>query len=157
MSVTEATPIQRATLPANLCLGGRLVPASSGATFDVRNPATGAVIAEVANATAQDANHALDLAVDAGREWAVTAPRVRSELLRAAFDLVVSRSEEFADLITADMGKPQAESMAEVAYGAEFLRWFGEEPVRINGRNQSAPNGTGHIATVKMPVGPAPL
>ena len=154
MTPTKATPSQRATLPTDLWLGGRLVPASTGATFDVRNPATSAIIAEVADATAQDARHALDLAVEAGGEWADTAPRVRSELLRLAFDLVLSRAEEFADLITAEMGKPQGESMAEVAYGAEFLRWFGEEAVRINGRNQLAPNGTGHIATAKMPVGP---
>ena len=93
-------------------------------------------------------------AADAQQAWADTAPRVRGELLRAAFDLLVSRTDEFAELITLEMGKPLRESGAEVAYGAEFLRWFGEEAVRINGRNQIPPNGNGYFVTTKVPVGP---
>jgi succinate-semialdehyde dehydrogenase/glutarate-semialdehyde dehydrogenase len=154
MSTTKASPMGAATLTTELWLGGRTAAAHSGSTFPVHNPATGAVIAEVADASARDAVHALELAADAQRRWADTAPRVRGELLRAAFELLVSRTAEFAELITLEMGKPLRESVAEVNYGAEFLRWFSEEAVRINGRNQVPPNGNGYLVTTKVPVGP---
>jgi len=154
MSTTKASPMGAATLTTELWLGGRTAPAHSGSTFPVHNPATGALIAEVADASARDAVHALELAADAQRRWADTAPRVRGELLRAAFELLVSRTAEFAELITLEMGKPLRESVAEVNYGAEFLRWFSEEAVRINGRNQVPPSGNGYLFTTKVPVGP---
>ncbi len=87
--------------------------------------------------------------------WAATAPRVRAELLRKAFELVHERADEFALLMTLEMGKPLAESRGEVTYGAEFLRWFSEEAVRITGRFGENPEGTGQIVVSHAPVGPS--
>ncbi len=84
---------------------------------------------------------ALDAAVAAQDGWAATDPRERGEILRRAFELLVSRGEDFALLMTLEMGKPLAEARAEVTYGAEFLRWFSEEAVRVSGRYSVAPRG----------------
>ncbi|MFD9826448.1 NAD-dependent succinate-semialdehyde dehydrogenase [Tsukamurella tyrosinosolvens] len=142
------------SVPTGLWLKGASTPSESGRTFDVINPATGEVLASVANATPADATAALDAASAVADEWAATAPRVRAEILRAAFDAVTARADDFALLMTLEMGKILPESRGEVAYGAEFLRWFSEEAVRIGGRTATAPAGTGEIAVVKEPVGP---
>ena len=97
----------------------------------------------------------MDAAANAQASWAATAPRVRGELLRRAFDLVIERADEFALLMTLEMGKPLAESRGEVTYGAEFLRWFSEEAVRITGRFGQNPEGTGQIVVSHAPVGPS--
>src|SRR6185312_8161890 len=90
----------------------------------------------------------------AQRGWAKTAPRLRAEILRRAFELVTERAEDFALTMTLEMGKPLAESRGEVAYGAEFLRWFSEEAPRISGRYSTAPDGANRLMVVKRPVGP---
>ncbi|MEN0135443.1 MAG: NAD-dependent succinate-semialdehyde dehydrogenase [Rhodococcus sp. (in: high G+C Gram-positive bacteria)] len=141
-------------VPTNLWLGGRQVPASSGATLPVRDPATGEIITYVADADPRDGLHALDLATAAQKEWASTAPRARADILRNAFDLLRQRSEDFAQIMTLEMGKALPESRGEVAYGAEFLRWFSEEAVRLTGRYTGAPSGRGRILVTKAPVGP---
>ncbi|MFC9557520.1 NAD-dependent succinate-semialdehyde dehydrogenase [Rhodococcus sp. NPDC056960] len=141
-------------VPTDLWLGGRQVPASSGATLPVRDPATGEIIAYVADADPSDGLHALDLATAAQKEWASTAPRTRADILRNAFDLLRQRSEDFAQIMTLEMGKALQESRGEVAYGAEFLRWFSEEAVRLAGRYTGAPSGGGRILVTKAPVGP---
>ena len=123
--------------------------------FDVLNPATGDVIAAIADATPQDGMDALAAAAGAQDAWASTAPRVRAELLRALFDRVHELRDVFATLMTLEMGKPLAESYGEVTYGAEFLRWYSEEAVRINGRYTPSPEGNLRILTLKRPVGPA--
>src|SRR6185503_4505936 len=87
-------------------------------------------------------------------EWAVHAPRERGEILRRAYESMVARADELALVMTLEMGKPLAESKAEVTYAAEFLRWFSEEAVRIEGRFGTAPNGIGRLITMKQPVGP---
>ncbi|EMY35987.1 succinate-semialdehyde dehydrogenase (NAD(P)+), partial [Arthrobacter crystallopoietes BAB-32] len=89
--------------------------------------------------------------------WAKTAPRERGEILRRAFELVTERAEDFALLMTLEMGKPLAEARGEVAYGAEFLRWFSEEAVRIDGRFGTAPDGKNRLLVQKKPVGPCLL
>src|SRR6476661_5520525 len=122
-----------ASVPTGLLIGGQWVDASDGGTFDVHDPATGEVLATLASATSQDAVAALDAADAAQASWARTAPRVRSEILRRAFDLITERAEDFARLMTLEMGKPLAEARGEVTYGAEFLRWFSEEAVRAFG------------------------
>jgi succinate-semialdehyde dehydrogenase/glutarate-semialdehyde dehydrogenase len=96
----------------------------------------------------------MDAASGAQAAWAATPARQRSELLRRAFDLLQERRDEFALLMTLEMGKPLAESYGEVAYGAEFLRWFSEEAVRIAGRYGSTPEGTGRMIISQRPVGP---
>ena len=127
----------------------------TGGTFDVRDPATGAVIRTIADATPDDGIRALDAAVAAQDAWAATAPRTRSDILRRAFDLVQERKEDLALLMTLEMGKPLAEARGEVVYGGEFLRWFSEEAVRITGRYGSNPEGTGHMVVSQRPVGPS--
>jgi succinate-semialdehyde dehydrogenase/glutarate-semialdehyde dehydrogenase len=153
--VDEATLL--ASLPSGLFIGGAWRDASGGATFDVADPATGRTIATIADASPDDGITALDAAVDAAAEWAATAPRVRAEILRRAFDLLQERKLEMATLMTLEMGKPFAESLGEVAYGGEFLRWFSEEAVRITGRYGVNPEGTGRTIVSQHPVGPCYL
>nr|WP_216851932.1 NAD-dependent succinate-semialdehyde dehydrogenase [Herbiconiux sp. VKM Ac-2851] len=141
-------------IPTQLFIAGRWVDALSGATLDVDDPATGRVIASIADAGVEDGALALDAAVAAQESWAATAPRVRGEILRGAFDLLQQRKEDAALLMTLEMGKPLAEARGEVAYGGEFLRWFGEEAVRITGRYGSNPEGTGRMIVTQRPVGP---
>lgn len=142
------------SVPDGLLIGGRWRPAASGATLSVADPATGATIRTIADAGVEDGAAALDAAVDAAADWAATPARVRGEILRRAFDLLQDRKEEFALLMTLEMGKPLAESRGEVAYGGEFLRWFSEEAARITGRYGSNPEGTGRIIVSQHPVGP---
>ena len=144
-------------VPTGLLVGGRWQPAESGATFDVRDPATGDVVAQVADAGPADGLRALDAAVEAGPAWAATAPRERADVLRRAFDLVIEHADDLALLMTVEMGKPLAESRGEVTYGAEFLRWFSEEAVRVAGRYGTNPEGTGRTLTLQRPVGPCLL
>jgi succinate-semialdehyde dehydrogenase/glutarate-semialdehyde dehydrogenase len=99
----------------------------------------------------------MDAAAAAQADWAKTAPRERGEILRRAFELVTERAEDFALLMTLEMGKPLAEARGEVAYGAEFLRWFSEEAVRIGGRYATAPDGKNRLLVQKKPVGPCLL
>ncbi len=153
--VDEATLL--ASLPSGLFIGGEWRDASGAATFDVADPATGRTIATIADASPDDGITALDAAVDAAAEWAATAPRVRAEILRRAFDLLQERKLEIATLMTLEMGKPFAESLGEVAYGGEFLRWFSEEAVRITGRYGVNPEGTGRTIVSQHPVGPCYL
>ncbi|MCT1478175.1 NAD-dependent succinate-semialdehyde dehydrogenase [Microbacterium sp. p3-SID336] len=143
------------SIPTGLFIGGEWIDGETGATFDVQDPATGAVIRTIADATPADGIRALDAAVAAQDEWAATAPRVRSEILRRAFDLVQAHKEDLALLMTLEMGKPLAEARGEVAYGGEFLRWFSEEAVRISGRYGINPEGTGHMVVSQRPVGPS--
>ncbi|WP_137723480.1 NAD-dependent succinate-semialdehyde dehydrogenase [Prescottella subtropica] len=141
-------------VPTRLWIGGTPVDAEDGATFPVHDPATGEVLADVADASPADAVAALDAAVAVQAEWAQVPPRERGEMLRAVFEKITARAETFAQLMTLEMGKALPESRAEVRYGAEFFRWFAEEAVRMEGRYQAAPGGTGRILVAKQPVGP---
>jgi succinate-semialdehyde dehydrogenase/glutarate-semialdehyde dehydrogenase len=143
-----------AKVPTGLFIDGGWRASSDAASFAVEDPATGAVLTSVASATPQDGLRALDAAVAAQAGWAATAPRARAELLRAAFELLTARAEEFALLMTLEMGKPLAQARGEVGYGAEFLRWFSEETVRIDGRWATAPDGATRLLTMRQPVGP---
>jgi succinate-semialdehyde dehydrogenase/glutarate-semialdehyde dehydrogenase len=138
-------------------LVGSWRPAASGATFAVDDPATGEELIRVADACPDDALAALTIADDAGRSWAATSPRKRSEILRRAYDVLVSRTDELALLITLEMGKPLAESHAEVSYGSDYVRWYAEEAVRVGGRCTTSPDGRSHILTTRRPVGVALL
>lgn len=141
-----------ASVPTGLWIGGQERPASS--TFDVINPADDEVLISVGNATAADALAAMDAACAVQATWAATPARERGEVLRAVFEMIIDRAEDFATLMTLEMGKVLAESMGEVKYGAEFFRWFAEEAVRIGGRYTPSPAGTGRIVVTKQPVGP---
>ena len=155
MSEREAEIIAR--VPKELFIAGKWRPASSGATFDVHDPATGAVLCQVADATADDGKAALDAAVAAQASWAATPPRERGEILRRAYELLTERTDDLALLMTLEMGKPVAESRGEIAYAADFFRWFAEEAVRIDGGYAIAPNGKSRLLVMRQPVGPCLL
>ncbi|WP_394941466.1 NAD-dependent succinate-semialdehyde dehydrogenase [Psychromicrobium sp. YIM B11713] len=146
-----------AAVPTELLIGGHWRPAASGKTLDVLNPATGEVLLSISDAGPQDAAAALDAAAAAQEAWASTAPRERGEILRRAFEAVTARAEDFALLMTLEMGKPLAEARGEVTYGAEFLRWFSEEAVRSFGRYSIAPDGKSRLLVTKKAVGPCLL
>ncbi|MGN6635665.1 MAG: NAD-dependent succinate-semialdehyde dehydrogenase, partial [Oryzihumus sp.] len=151
---TESEKTLIDSVPTGLFIGGQWRDSSDGATIKVEDPATGEVLTEVADATVADGTAALDAAVAAQADWAATPPRDRGEILRRAFEAITARADDFAMLMTLEMGKPLAESRGEVTYGAEFFRWFSEEAVRIHGRWSTAPNGATRLMTMKQPVGP---
>jgi len=144
-----------AQVPTQLFIGGEWIDSTSGRSIDVHDPATGSTLLRIADASPADGAAALDAAVGAQDAWAATAPRVRGEILRRAFDLLQERVDEFALLMTLEMGKPLAEARGEVTYGGEFLRWFSEEAVRIQGRYGRNPEGTGRMIVTHLPVGPS--
>jgi succinate-semialdehyde dehydrogenase / glutarate-semialdehyde dehydrogenase len=143
-------------VPKQLYIGGEWRDGAKG-TLGVEDPSTGATLCEVADASVDDARAALDAAVAAGPAFATHPPRERGEILRRAFQAIIDNQEELALLMTLEMGKPLTESRAEIAYGAEFLRWFSEQAVRIEGRYGVSPNGQGRLLTMKQPVGPCLL
>ena len=154
MALTDSEKSLLARVPTGLFIGGKWRDSSDGRTLDVEDPSTGQTLASVADATIADGAAALEAAVAAQSDWAATAPRERGEILRRAFMAITARAEEFALLMTLEMGKPLAEARGEVTYGAEFFRWFSEEAVRISGRWSTAPNGATRLLTMKQPVGP---
>jgi succinate-semialdehyde dehydrogenase / glutarate-semialdehyde dehydrogenase len=143
-------------VPKQLYIGGEWRDGAKG-TLGVEDPSTGETLCEVADASVDDARAALDAAVAAGPAFATHPPRERGEILRRAFQAIIDNQEELALLMTLEMGKPLTESRAEIAYGAEFLRWFSEQAVRIEGRYGVSPNGQGRLLTMKQPVGPCLL
>jgi succinate-semialdehyde dehydrogenase/glutarate-semialdehyde dehydrogenase len=155
IATSEQTVVDKVT--PRLLIGGEWREAGGGGTFAVEDPSTGEELTQVADATPEDGMAALDAAVAAQAEWAAHPPRERGEILRRAFEVINHRADELALLMTLEMGKPVAESKAEVAYAAEFFRWFAEEAVRIDGRYAVAPNGKGRLLTMKQPVGPCVL
>ncbi|MEU9168460.1 NAD-dependent succinate-semialdehyde dehydrogenase [Streptomyces sp. NPDC048420] len=144
-------------VPKQLFIGGDWQDAESGRTVSVDNPATGEELCQVADASPADGRRAVEAAVAAQAAWAATPPRVRSEILRRAYDIIIARTEDLALLMTLEMGKPLAEARAEVAYGAEFFRWFSEEAVRIDGGMMTAPDGRNRLLVARQPVGPCLL
>jgi succinate-semialdehyde dehydrogenase/glutarate-semialdehyde dehydrogenase len=144
-------------VPTGLYIDGAWRPASGGATFAVANPATDERILEVADGTPQDAAAALDAACAAQASWAATSPRARGDLLRAAYERMLAERDRFAAVISAESGKPLADAAGEVAYGADYLRWYAEEAVRVMGGFGASQDGTSRILTTHEPVGPCYL
>ncbi len=159
--MSAITPMQEQAVvegvPKGLFIGGEWREATGGRTLPVEDPSTTQTLCEVADATVEDAGAALDAAVAAQADWAAHPPRERGEILRRSYEAVVARSDELALLMTLEMGKPLSESRAEVLYAADFLRWFSEEAVRVEGRFATAPNGAGRLLTMRQPVGPCLL
>jgi succinate-semialdehyde dehydrogenase/glutarate-semialdehyde dehydrogenase len=139
-------------VPKGLYIGGEWRETES--TIAVEDPATGEVIAEVADATVQDALDALGAAADAQADWADTAPRDRGEILRRAYDLIIERVDDLALIMTLEMGKPIAESKAEITYAADFFHWFAGEATRIEGGYKPAEKGGFRVLTMRQPIGP---
>src|SRR5699024_4147030 len=152
-TTTEAGAI--ASVPTGLFIDGEW--RSGSGTMPVQDPATGAVLCEVADADETDALTALDSAHRAQRDWAATAPRERSEILSRAHEMVMADTDRLALIMTLEMGKPLAESRGDVSYAAEFLRWLAEEAVRIDGGQMTAPAGGARFLITRQPVGPSLL
>jgi succinate-semialdehyde dehydrogenase/glutarate-semialdehyde dehydrogenase len=150
----ESAVLER--VPKQLYIGGEWSDGAEGA-LPVEDPATEETLTEVADASPADAVKALDAAVEMQGEWRETAPRERGEILRRAWEEITERADELALLMTLEMGKSLEESKAEITYGSEFLRWYAEQAVRIDGRYSVAPNGQGRLLTMKQPVGPCLL
>ena len=144
-------------LHTDLFIDGAWQKAASGATFPVENPATHEVIANVANGGVEEARAAIEAAGRAQAAWAKSTPRERANILRRAFELVIANTDRLAAIMTAEMGKPLAEAKGEVAYGADMLRWFSEEAVRIGGDSTTSVDGNTRIMITKEPVGPCVL
>jgi succinate-semialdehyde dehydrogenase/glutarate-semialdehyde dehydrogenase len=138
-----------------LYIGGEWRDASGGGTLGVEDPATGEVLCEVADGTEEDAKAALDAAVAMRQEWADTSPNERSAILWKAFEALNDRKEELGLLMTLEMGKPVAESEAEIVYAAEFFRWFSGQALRITGDYRMAGNGASRVLVMRQPVGPS--
>src|SRR5919108_327841 len=135
-------------------IGGEWREASGGGTLAVEDPATGELLCEVADATPEDAIAALDAAVASQAAWAATTPNERGEILWRAFEALGERAEDLALLMTLEMGKSVAESKAEIAYSAEFFRWFSGEALRIDGYYKVAGNAASRVLVMRQPVGP---
>jgi succinate-semialdehyde dehydrogenase / glutarate-semialdehyde dehydrogenase len=144
-------------VPKQLYIGGEWRDAGEGRTLAVEDPSTGEPLCEVADARPDDAQAALTAAAEIQEEWAAHAPRERGEILRRAFEALTERADELAVLMTLEMGKPVAESKAEIAYAAEFFRWFSEEAVRIDGRFTVNADRPGRTLVMRHPVGPCLL
>ncbi len=151
------TSFDPSTLRTELFIDGVWQGATSSATFPVENPATNQIIAHVANGGPEDAALALTAAGRAQAAWGKSTPRERADILRRAFELVIADTDRLAAIMTAEMGKPLAEARGEVAYGADMLRWFSEEAVRIGGDNTTSTDGTNRIMITKEPIGPCVL
>src|SRR5215212_7133273 len=137
-----------------LFIGGEWRDAAGGGTLAVEDPATGEVLCEIADGQPDDALAALEAANKAQAEWARHPPRQRGEILRSAFEMITERIDELAMLMTLEMGKPIADSKAEITYASEFFRWYSEQAVRIGGTYSISPDGAQRIITMKQPVGP---
>jgi len=154
VSVVEREKTIVDEVPKQLLIGGQWRDASGGATLSVEDPSTGESLCEVADATPEDAKAALEAACDAQADWAATPPNERSEILHRAFLALNERADELALLMTLEMGKSIAESKAEIAYSAEFFRWFSGEALRIDGYYKVAGNGASRVLVMRQPVGP---
>src|SRR4249919_2974087 len=146
-----------ANVPTDLWIGGKWRKASDGGRFDVLDPATDNKIASVASATVEDAKAAVDAASDAFADWAGRKPRERAEILRKSYELIMRDAERLAKLITIENGKALSDSRGEVAYAAEFFRWYAEEAVRNVGGMSVAPASGARIVVQHKPAGIAVL
>jgi succinate-semialdehyde dehydrogenase/glutarate-semialdehyde dehydrogenase len=160
MSTTQAARSHRdgaaalvATVTPELYLNGHWLAAHDGRRFDVFDPATGDVLASVADATVEDGQAAVTAAYTALAGWAATAPRQRGEVLRRAFELMTERADALARLIVLENGKALTDARGEVTYAAEFFRWYAEEAVRASGELLTAPSGANRILVVRQPIG----
>lgn len=146
-----------ANVPTDLYIGGKWRKSSDNQRFDVIDPATEKTVASVASASVEDARAAVDAASIAMEGWAAKKPRERAEVLRKAFELIVRDTERFAKLMTIENGKALPDSRAEVAYAAEFFRWYAEEAVRNIGEVSRAPSSGARIFVQHKPAGVAVL
>jgi succinate-semialdehyde dehydrogenase / glutarate-semialdehyde dehydrogenase len=150
----RAAPFQ---IPTDLLVGDSWREGAKGKRFDVVNPSTGQVLTSVADAEVEDGLAAVAAAEAAAPGWAAAAPRARAKVLQACFDKMMEHADWLAQLISLENGKSLADAKSEVAYAAEFFRWYAEEAVRINGELATAPGGANRIVVQYQPIGIALL
>ena len=134
-------------------INGHWLDADSGETLAVTNPATGALIAEVAKCGSAETKRMIEAAAVAQKHWAKSTVKERAAVLRRWFSLVMENQEDLAQILTAEQGKPLAEARGEVAYGANYLEWFSEESKRAYGDTIPQPSNDKRIVVIKQPVG----
>ncbi|HEY6479530.1 MAG TPA: aldehyde dehydrogenase family protein, partial [Streptosporangiaceae bacterium] len=149
---SDVATIAGVDTPTRLLIGGQWSPGQQG-VLPVINPATEEPIAEVADASTQDALDAVSAAAAALPGWAARAPRERGECLRRAYELMIERAEPLARLMVLENGKALPDARGEIAYAAEFFRWYAEEAVRIEGSFATSPSGANKILVTRQPVG----
>tara|TARA_Y100000815_G_scaffold265100_1_gene281602 strand:- start:748 stop:2226 length:1479 start_codon:yes stop_codon:yes gene_type:complete len=134
-------------------VAGEWVAADDGGTFEVRNPATGDVLAHVADLGRAETARAIDAAEKAGKDWAARTAKDRAKVLRKWFDLMMEAQDDLGAILTAEMGKPLAEAKGEIAYGASFIEWFAEEAKRVYGETIPGHQPNLRLSVIKQPVG----
>jgi succinate-semialdehyde dehydrogenase/glutarate-semialdehyde dehydrogenase len=144
-------------IPTDLLIGDRWVPAASGRRIDIIDPASEASITSVADCSAQEGIAAVDAAAAAARGWAATPPRRRADILMACYHAMMDQQEWLAQLISRENGKALPDARGEVAYAAEFFRWYAEEGVRLQGELSLSPSGANRIMVQYQPIGIALL
>jgi succinate-semialdehyde dehydrogenase / glutarate-semialdehyde dehydrogenase len=153
VSTSDPLDIDGLAVPRQLLIAGGWQDASGGGIVDVINPSDASVITGIADADVEDGLAAVDAAAAAFPEWAATPPRRRAEILRRCFELMTERSEQIAHLISLENGKALGDARGEVAYAAEFFRWYAEEAVRIIGEVSVSPSGSNRILVQHQPIG----
>ena len=153
LSTSEPLDIDGLMVPRQLLVAGNWQDASNADTVEVINPSDASVITDIADADVEDGLAAVDAAAAALPEWTASPPRRRAEILRRCFDLMTERSEQLAHLISLENGKALSDARGEVAYAAEFFRWYAEEAVRIIGDVSVSPSGANRILVQHMPIG----
>lgn len=153
LSISEPLDVDGLTVPRQLLIAGNWRDARDADTVEVINPSDASVITDIADADVEDGLAAVDAAAGALPEWAATPPRRRAEILRRCFELMTERSEQIAHLISLENGKALSDARGEVAYAAEFFRWYAEEAVRIIGDVSVSPSGSNRILVQHMPIG----
>src|SRR3954466_1528864 len=145
------------SIPTQLYIGGEWVDGAEGDTIAVEDPSTEETLIEVASGNKDDALKALEAAAGAQKEWAATPPLERGEILRRAYEAMTERADDLALLMTLEMGKPVAESKAEITYAADFFWYYHGEAARIDGHYGVSYNGKGRVLVMQQPVGPTIL
>ncbi|APX02339.1 MULTISPECIES: NAD-dependent succinate-semialdehyde dehydrogenase [unclassified Arthrobacter] len=153
LSAHEPLDIDELAVPRQLLIDGSWRNAAGSRTVDVANPSDGTVITAIADADVEDGLAAVDAAAAAFPDWAATPPRRRAEILSRCFELMTERSEQLAHLISLENGKALPDARGEVAYAAEFFRWYAEEAVRIIGDVSISPSGANRILVQHQPIG----
>ncbi len=156
-SVTDLRALLKdpSLLPNKAYIAGEWVDAADGATFPVTNPARGDIIARVPDLTRADAARAIAAADKARHEWAARTGKERAAILRKWADLCMANQDDLATILTAEMGKPLGEAKGEIAYGAAYIEWFGEEAKRIYGETIPGHQRDKRITVLKQPIGVA--
>lgn len=152
-NMNKALSFDPAKLQSDLWIAGKWTKGTGGAAIPVLDPSTGKAVAEVANASLDDAKAAVDAASEALPGWSSTPPRQRAEILRRCFELMIERKQMLAELIALENGKSFTDAQGEVAYAAEFFRWFSEEAPRLGGELRTAPGGDKKIIEMQQPIG----